>query len=198
MQSKLVLDEMKSLSMQTRTVWQIVQDALQEEMGPKKDLQHMSVHLRRKLLIFSVWSERYTLPIEWIAKTLIGHFKDARNRKSKSSGKFNRKGLPVTVNTLVSPTTELLLQRLIEEEFPEDVHISLYRQWKQDDGVRVHREGDHSLNQSLGTKNMVSFPTLGAWKRDYSKKMEKRLSEDARIRDLLKRSTRPYRGNPWK
>ena len=192
------LDEMYSLSHRTAQVYNLLVKIATEVLEKEINLQGLDVHARRKLLIFTIWEDRYFVSQDWIIESLLVYFRNPQNRKSKSSGRWNRQGLPVTINTLTSKTSELLLQRLIEVEFPNQEHISLYRQREQEDGVKGHLRGESLPNRSLGGQKLLFYPTLGAWKRDYNRKAERHQEIIGQAMTFLKRHSRPYRGNPWK
>lgn len=188
-------DEMEALSILTNEVWSSLWEVAQRIFPNRTiNLQGNSLHIRRKLLLFTVWEQRYKLPIDWMFEALLLYYDDKKNRKSKSRGT----GLPVTVNTLVSSSSEELLQRLIEQEFPGNAHISLYRQREQENGVKDCLTYHRVPEVIPAPRTLVSYDSLVAWRRDYRARMEKKQSRDGQVRSWLKKNSRPYRGNPWR
>jgi len=183
--------EMKMLRKRMNTVWQRAQKMTKKLLGENHTLQWLGELDRMRLVILLTWEERYCVSVEEILEFLLPYYQSvAKKQKVKKV-----MGLPVTVQTLVSKTTEQILKKHLEEEYPVGVKERIQRQAKQELWIR------HLQEKEMGGVNRVKrlkdFETFA----DYQKYYDNHIQKTRRYREEVLEEmshTLPYRGNPWR
>lgn len=152
-----------------------------------RELYNVQELNKYRLLTLVIWQEKYKVPLEFILETLVPYY-------SQKYKKFKGAGLGAKIATFCGPTSELILQSKIKQEYPDGENINQWVFERQHEIVRrrlddgVERRHYSRLSETKG---------LSDWVLRYGKEIEaKRKDFETEARKESNRNRR-YRGCPF-
>ncbi len=153
----------------------------------------LSINESRRLLKLKVWSERYSVSLDYILGRMLPFWESFIQRKTRRA---KSRGLGVRIATLTGKKSEQMLQLFIQQDFPAETHILLARQNKQQAILsRMDKPEDGIPTSSDFSKTMFDFPYPGSYLQYYRRRMKKQAKRIERITQEFQKY--PYRGNPF-
>jgi hypothetical protein len=116
-----------------------------------------------------------------------------------SDGRRKKKGtigFPVLVKTMVSKSSEELIQEMIRVEFPNSEHLDLWRQREQDRILEMLYQKEHLFDEER-RRNPAEFKSLQRFHKWYAENVLERRQWMDDKREECKRDWKPFRGNPF-
>ena len=183
--------EMNALLYKSKEAWSRTQVVVKRVLGEKHTLQWMSIIDRKRLTVLLVWEQRYKVSLEWMVETLLLHYQGKR-KKIITGRRYRNPALPVRTVTLVSPTSREIIEKELEQAYPNDEHIVIWRERKQYEFMMKHLEV-----RPLG-KSFVDFETTKSFVENYGNRINEQRAAESKIVDERKRKGKPYRNSPWR
>lgn len=181
-------------------VWRIANLVIRDMEEWIKINDKKSVRLRYfqvdqvKLLKLRVWAYRHYIDIQEVLDLIVPPLRTLIREHKKSYG------LGVSIRSLTSRRAYLILLSRLKERYPDDEHISIWRENERERQLQVEKELD---TDGLVTRSprvfasVLESPSAEAFIARYKKCVVTARLEQQRLYDQGWRKRRQYRGSPW-
>lgn len=162
-----------------------VSTALQEALG--KTIWHISESDRYRLYKLWIWSQRYSVTLEYIVSVLVPYFNTG---VEKRTGKKS-KGLGVSIPVLTGNVAEDVLKKCISRDFPDGDNLSLYRETEKDRISSLLSKSEFHTR----IKGSLQYKSVSAETRAYISTITKNVQVANKLATKMRKM--PFRNNPW-
>lgn len=183
--------EMNALLQKSKEAWSRTQVVVKRVLGEKHTLQWMSITDRKRLTVLLVWEQRYKVSLEWIVETLLTHYQGKRKRII-TGRRYRNPALPVRTVTLVSPTSREIIEKELAQAYPNDEHLTIWRERKQ------YEFTAKNLEAPVISKSFVEYPDSKSYVEQYAATMTRHRADESKMADQKRRKGKPYRNSPWR
>ena len=163
-----------------------VSEALLRATG--KTIWKISESDRHKLYRLWMWSQRYSVSLDYILSVLVPYFsKGVEKRTGKKS-----KGLGVSIATLVGDVAEDVLQKAIAKDNPDSDHLGMYREEQRDKVLALLKKDSIPVR----IKSTLQYNRLKESTDSIINSIQRESKRQIKIAYKLRKI--PYRGNPFR
>lgn len=148
-----------------------------------------------RLLRLKMWSERYSVSVDYILGRLVPYFEKLAVKHSRKPREKMSKGIGTTIAVLTGPAAEAYLKDCIGKEFPDGEHIIAWKQNKREECLAKMDEDEGEVTQRK-PKSILQYPTLAAFRRAYEARITHKRKTEGKLEKKLARQ--PWRGNPFR
>jgi hypothetical protein len=140
-----------------------------------------------RLIKLLVWSERYSVSLEYILATILPILTKAVERRTGRKSK----GLGTTISVLTGEVAKDILLEKIRKDFPGQEHVHQLREQRRNEMVE---RLDEELNGR--PKNPLMYRTATEFTKAYIASIARKRKEREEIEEKI--ASMPFRGNPFR
>lgn len=189
--------EMQALLSKSKEAWSRTQAVVKRVLGDKHTLQWMSITDRKRLTVLLVWEQRYKVSLEWMVETLLLHYQGKR-KKIITGRRYRNPALPVRTVTLVSPTSAEIIEKEIEQAYPNDEHLEIWRERKRYEFLAKQVSAEGLDGKGVLNHTFVDFSSSKEFVDYYTRMVDGYRLMEEKIAGERRRKGKPFRNSPWR
>jgi hypothetical protein len=174
-------------------LWSITNEVrLELESYSGANLSYLKEQDLAKLAILKVWSIRYYLPVSEVIRIIVPVLKQIIRSRKKL------RGLGVPITTLTAVGTEKILEREIQELYPDGEHVRLWKEQEREKQLNTELldETEGLPVKQVQLRPLYEYETCREFATGYEKMIDKKSKSMSNATQQHRRS-KPYRLNPW-